>query len=90
VPENIASTSEEAFDPLPDETVLKTGWLSKKGRRGVFVPVIYAVIKGRTGRDAGLCYAQTGWRIIKTREYHPVIYHVLALQKTDILRNTRR
>ena len=27
---------EEAYDPLPDETVLKTGWLNKKGRRGVF------------------------------------------------------
>jgi hypothetical protein len=35
VHESIIHTSEEAFDPLPDETVLKTGWLSKKGRRGV-------------------------------------------------------
>ena len=29
-------SSNEAYDPLPDETVLKTGWLNKKGRRGVF------------------------------------------------------
>lgn len=25
------------YDPLPDETVLKTGWLLKKGRRGVLI-----------------------------------------------------
>ena len=30
-------SSDEAYDPLPDETVLKTGWLNKKGRRGVFL-----------------------------------------------------
>jgi hypothetical protein len=35
VPENAAVNT---FDPLPDETVLKTGWLSKKGRRGVIFP----------------------------------------------------
>ena len=28
-------SSDEELDPLPDETVLKTGWLSKKGRHGV-------------------------------------------------------
>ena len=28
-------SSDEAYDPLPDETVLKTGWLNKKGRSGV-------------------------------------------------------
>jgi hypothetical protein len=27
--------AKDNFDPMPDETVLKTGWLSKKGRRGV-------------------------------------------------------
>ena len=29
--------SEQPLDPLPDETVVKAGWLSKKGRRGVRV-----------------------------------------------------
>ena len=33
------NTSDDAFDPLPDETVLKTGWLMKKGRRGVALNV---------------------------------------------------
>ena len=37
----LGSTSlpEDDFDPLPDERVLKTGWLNKKGRRGVCIPV---------------------------------------------------
>jgi len=40
VPVNQASHSvaDDAFDPLPDETALKTGWLMKKGRRGVDPP----------------------------------------------------
>lgn len=29
------SLDDSTDDPLPDETVLKTGWLMKKGRRGV-------------------------------------------------------
>jgi len=29
------NSHEDPFDPLPDETVLKTGWLLKKGRHGV-------------------------------------------------------
>jgi hypothetical protein len=32
------NAGDDAFDPLPDETVLKTGWLMKKGRRGVNLP----------------------------------------------------
>jgi hypothetical protein len=32
-------TSDDAYDPLPDETVLKTGWLNKKGRSGV-IPLV--------------------------------------------------
>jgi len=31
--------SDDVFDELPDETVLKTGWLTKKGRRGVSCPI---------------------------------------------------
>jgi hypothetical protein len=31
----ISEHADDVDDPLPDETVLKTGWLSKKGRRGV-------------------------------------------------------
>lgn len=31
--------SDEAYDPLPDESVLQTGWLNKKGRHGV-IPLI--------------------------------------------------
>jgi hypothetical protein len=34
------NTGDDAFDPLPDETVLKTGWLMKKGRRGVNLPSV--------------------------------------------------
>ena len=33
------NVAEDDFDPLPDERVLKTGWLNKKGRRGVCFPV---------------------------------------------------
>jgi hypothetical protein len=29
------SLDDSIDDPLPDETILKTGWLMKKGRRGV-------------------------------------------------------
>ena len=32
--------SDEAYDPLPDETVLKTGWLNKKGRSGVISLIV--------------------------------------------------
>lgn len=31
----ITDVSNEPLDPLPDETVVKAGWLTKKGRRGV-------------------------------------------------------
>ena len=29
--------AQDVLDPLPDETVVKAGWLNKKGRRGVRV-----------------------------------------------------
>ena len=32
--------ADDAYDPLPDETVLKTGWLNKKGRRGVILLIV--------------------------------------------------
>jgi hypothetical protein len=41
VHESIIHAPEEAFDPLPDETVLKTGWLYKKGRRGVSPSTVF-------------------------------------------------
>ena len=28
-------STEDLFDPLPDETVFKSGWLFKRSRRGV-------------------------------------------------------
>lgn len=37
ISEHAKTTSDDVDDPLPDETVLKTGWLSKKGRRGVYL-----------------------------------------------------
>lgn len=35
ISEHLKTSADDVDDPLPDETVLKTGWLSKKGRRGV-------------------------------------------------------
>jgi hypothetical protein len=35
ITEHVKTSADDVDDPLPDETVLKTGWLSKKGRRGV-------------------------------------------------------
>jgi hypothetical protein len=35
-----SNTADDTFDPLPDETVLKTGWLMKKSRRGVDLPSV--------------------------------------------------
>lgn len=73
VPENVINTTDEAFDPLPDETVLKTGWLSKKGRRGVR-PLAPRAREGdvdcRTGRNDGLYYAQTDLRTTRMRGYN--------------------
>lgn len=37
-PDPTSTTQEHIFDPLPDEAVLKAGWLLKKGRRGVACP----------------------------------------------------
>jgi hypothetical protein len=35
ISEHLKTSADDVDDPLPDERVLKTGWLSKKGRRGV-------------------------------------------------------
>jgi hypothetical protein len=32
---------DDVFDDFPDETVLKTGWLSKKSRHGVKSPYFF-------------------------------------------------
>jgi len=81
---------DDVFDELPDETVLKTGWLTKKGRRGVSSPIYCGKetnLLVRIGRNAGSYCGQTDWPTTRTKRYLRATY--LTLPGADNDRNTK-
>ena len=76
-----SANPDDEFDEFPDETVLKTGWLTKKGRHGVS-SIIYFRQKTnlplRIGRNAGLSCGRTDWPTTRMNGYRHATYISLA------------